>query len=195
MRALRGAVVGLLCGALWPAPATAQLSPQFAAVSGAGLYASLGGNDFETTDDGIGAEGSLWFRMGDSWLLGGGVQYTSHHEDSFDTNIGVLGIFAEPRYRFTTGGGKPTPFVAGRLAWLRQSGSVAGTGFNATGFLLGGGGGVAIGLGTRVDLEVEVLLGLVSFGDVTVGGSTMPDTDTNGTALAARLGIAFRLGE
>ncbi len=183
MRALRWAGLLGICCALGTASAAAQAS-----LGVAGLMASLGGDDFEGVDNGFGGEASVWFRAGTSFTIGGGAHYTSHGTD-IDENLKVLGIFAEPRYRFAAGGGNLTPYIAGRAAWARYSIQDA----SATGFYFGGGGGLMIGAGKTL-IDIEVLYNSASFGDVSVDGSSIDGTDASGSALVAKVGVIFRLG-
>jgi hypothetical protein len=188
MRALRWAGLLAVCCALGTASAAAQAS-----LGVAGLMASLGGDDFEGVDNGFGGEASVWFPAGTSFTIGGGAHYTSHGIEGIDENLSVLGIFAEPRYRFQAGG-KVKPYVAGRVGWVRESISSGGVDANASGFYFGGGGGLMVPVGAKLDLDFEVLFNSVSFGDIEVDGTSQPDTDSSGTALVARVALMFRLG-
>ncbi len=189
MRALRwAALLAVGVGAVAAPPAAAQAS-----LGIAGLYASLGGSDFDGIGSGIGGEASVWFPAGTSFMIGGGAHYTSHGIDGIDENLSVLAIFVEPRYRFQTGG-KVKPYIAGRAAWARNSASSGGVDISATGFYFGGGGGLMVPVGAKLDLDFEVLFNSVSFGDVDVDGTSQSGTDASGTALVARVGLLFRLG-
>ncbi|MGH7674697.1 MAG: outer membrane beta-barrel protein [Gemmatimonadales bacterium] len=188
MRAPRWAAVTAICIGVSAAPLTAQVS-----LGVAGLMAALGGDDFELADNGFGGEVSVWFPAGTSFTIGGGAHYTSHGLDGTDESLSVVGIFVEPRYRFQAGG-TVKPYVAARVAWARESATTPLGDASATGFYFGAGGGLMIPVGAKVDLDFELLFNAVSFGDVELDGSTQSNTDSNGTALVARVGIVFRLG-
>ncbi len=162
-------------------------------LEGAGLYADVSGDDFSGTNAGVGFDAQARFSWG-AFSLGAGVQYSSHGLDGLSENLGVRGFFAEPRYAFPTAAGNLTPYLVGRLALLHERIEVGSSKAEANGTAFGGGGGLAIRLASTVDLSVSVLYAAVSFGDVELNGTEQPNTDTSGSTLALRAGIAVKFG-
>lgn len=189
-------VAGLYVGA--PTLVRAQVS-----VGISGQFLSLGGDDFDSADAGFGAVATVLFPLGPSGKLGGGLQYSRHDDDFVEDDLAVLGVIAEGRYMFPTAGGKTTPYLAGRTGWTHVSISdvdVNGDGIpdaqqvSATGFALGAGGGVMIAFSRMLVLDLGAVIHAVSLGDAKADGTTVPNTDLNGTALQVRVGVAFTLG-
>jgi hypothetical protein len=95
-----------------------------------------------------------------------GVQATSHSSGS--QRVDLRGVFFEPRYAFVLQSDRWFPYVAARLAVLRQSGNFATA---SNGFGAGAGGGVVVALSPRVNLDFGGAAIRQSFGDVTRTGS------------------------
>lgn len=194
-RALGVAFLVTAALALVPPHVGAQVS-----IGVGGQLLSLGGSDFDGTDTGFGGEGNVLFSVGRSVKLGAGLQYSSHNEAGFDSNTGVLGVLGEARYMFSTSSTKVTPYIAGRGGWARASISVDIDGdgtdetVSASGFAGGGGAGVMITLSPMVGLDLGAVFHAVSLGDAEVDGTTVPNTDSNGSALQVRAGVSFKLG-
>ncbi len=166
-------------------PARAQVSFDVG-----GLYVSLSGNDFQGVNAGIGVDGQVRFRLMPSALtLGIGGQYTTHSVDGISPNFNVYGVFVEPRYPFPSGASQIKPYLAVRGGYVHQSISQGGNSASASGFLIGGGGGILVGLG-GVDLDIGFLFGLVNFGEVKANGSPT-GFSPSGSAIALRAGVVF----
>jgi hypothetical protein len=183
MRALR--VMALLgIASVAARPAAAQVSFDVG-----GLYVSLGGNDFQGVNAGIGGEAQIRFPLGHSFSFGGGAQYTTHSVDGIDPNFNVWGILAEPRYELAVTGSPVKPYLGARFVYLHSSISSGGNSLTANGFVFAGGGGLMIGAGT-VNLDVGVLFGIANFSEQQLNGSGT-GFSPNGSAIALRAGIAF----
>lgn len=198
MKRIRLAVfaVGLLSAV--PALANAQVS-----IGVGGHSLSFGGDDFQGTDAGFGAEARVMFPVGTSVSLGGGLQYSAHNSDFFDNSIKVLGILAEGRYMFRTPSGKTTPYVAGRGGWAQGSTNdvdIDGDGIpdinkvKQSGIVFGAGGGVLVTMSPTVALDLGLVFHSVSFGDADADGTTLTNSDVSGTGLQIRAGVSFKLG-
>jgi hypothetical protein len=121
MRALRSLpALSLVAVVAAAPPADAQVK-----IGVAGLYASLGGDDFQGTDAGLGGDAQVRFALSPTFTLGGGVQFTSHDNNFADGNINVLGVFAEPRYHIAmSGAGALRPYLAARAERLSLGAAV-----------------------------------------------------------------------
>lgn len=181
--------------ALAPAGAAAQVS-----IGVGAQLLSLGGDDFRSADAGFGGEAGVLFPVGKSLQMGGSVQYSSHDDAFLDNNIAVLGLFYAGRFVFRQARGNVTPYIVGRGGWVRASSKVDvdfdGTDddVSQTGFGFGGGGGVMITLSPTVALDLGAVFHAVSLGDGKADGTTVPNTDANGTALQIRAGVSVKLG-
>lgn len=192
---------------------TSSLGAQSAqrwSVQASGLYVGVFGNAYEGLANGAGGE--VQVRVTPSlWSYGAGLQYSSHAlKNSNGFNIGLTGIFFEPRRVFDIGSAKYAPYMSGRLAFLQQSadlGEVApSNGINesmranaevslsvarranvqlsASGFQGNVGGGVLTKLSPRVNLDLGLTLGVIRFGDAVVkvdGRETGSVDGTSGT--------------
>ena len=147
----------LVLAATLPAirPAAAQ-SKQPVGLQIAALATSIVAGD--ATIGGIGIEPQVRFNgkyySGVGKLsFGLGAQY-SRHTSSNDIGITIAGVFLEPRLSLAQfSGEKFSPYVAGRVALLRQSNDVASS---SSGTAFGGGGGFLYAVGERVNLDVGV---------------------------------------
>lgn len=180
----------MLC-ALALVGASASVAQVSIGVSGA--YSNLGGSDFDGVDAGYGVEGNVMFPVAQSIKLGVSGQWATHGIAGASENLKVLGILAEGRYLFTMAG-KATPYVGVRGGWGQYSVSQGGSTAKATGFPVGGGVGVMIGLSPTLALDLNGMLHTVSFGNVKVDGTEVPDSKASGTVLLVRAGINFKLG-
>jgi hypothetical protein len=117
--------------------------------------------------------------------IGLGGQY-SKHTSSNNVGITISGIFLEPRLSLAKlSGEKFGPYLAARVAVLRQSNDVASS---SSGTAFGGGGGFNYAVGERVNLDAGVHVLLQNFGEskTTAGRSFI-----NGsmTTYAAKIGV------
>lgn len=123
---------------------------------------------------GFGFEGQFRYTPAALWSVGGGVQYSTH--TSAEESITIVGGFLEPRYSFDIGSDRVAPYVAARLAFLRQSSSlheVPGVSssqlldFASTGAAFGAGGGILIRATANLNLDFGAAFVSQSFGDAT----------------------------
>jgi hypothetical protein len=154
---------------------------------GGGWY-QPGGEDFDDTDGGAGVHGSVGFGLTETLELGLGAQWSRHAVEFSSDDYDVIAVYAEPRLQLGSGG-LLRPFVAGRLAWVRQGIAVEGVDRSADGFGGAAEVGASLGLGSSVALEGGVSLGLLSFGDFQTDRNTLEGTDSSGRALGFRLGL------
>lgn len=174
-----------LAGATLPA---APVGAQEISVSLGGGWYQPGGEDFDDTDGGPGVHGAVGFGLTESLELGLGAQWSRHAVDFSSDDYDVIAVYAEPRL-YLGAGGPLRPFVAGRLAWVRQGIAVEGVDRNADGFGGAAEVGAALGLGSSVALEGGASLALLSFGDFQTDRNTLDGTDSSGRALGFRLGL------
>jgi len=157
---------------------------------GAGWY-EPGGEDFDETDGGFGYHGSVGLPVSDRVEVALGAQWSIHEVDFSTDDYDVVGVYVEPRVHLA-GTGAVRPYLAGRLAWVRQSIAVEGVSRASNG--VGGAAelGAAVGLGPRVELEGGLSLGFLSFGDFETDAGTLEGSDSSGRALGVRVGVRAR---
>jgi len=189
MRRTAGMNLGfaLLVASLWTfAPPLSAQTTQIAA--SAGVF-DPGGDDFENTDTGPGADAVVRLVF-DRFDLGLGGQWNANDVPFSDDDWTTLSVFLEPRYRFGDPDGRWTPFVGGRLAWITQSIDVEEGERTTDGW---GGGlrlGVALELSPIVDLEISFPFYGVAFGDFEIDGEEFIDTDSSGSVYGLTVGVA-----
>jgi hypothetical protein len=181
------ALVGL--AGLAAGPVAAQIS-----LGAGGVYATFKGTDFNETDPGFGFDAQIRFPIGPSASLGLGGQRTSHGLSGVVHNLTVLGIFAEPRVTFATGG-SARPYLMARGGYLHDSYAEPGFDTKANGYFVGGGAGLLVRAGPSFDIDLAVFFDSASLGDYTANGTPQPDTGTKGGLLVLRGGILFGLGK
>lgn len=182
----RWALLGAVCA--WvlagPAPAAAQVT-----VSAGGGWYLPGGEDFDDTEGGAGYHASVGLPLGDGPLeLGVGGQWSTHEVGFSSDDYDVVAAYVEPR--LWLGPERVLhPYLAGRLAWVRQSIDVEGVGRHADG--VGGLAelGVAVGLGPSVAVEGGLSVGVLSFGDFETDANRFEDSDSSGRVVGLRLGL------
>ena len=127
-------------------------SPGFA-IGGAGLYTGVRDSDVGRVRDGYGFD--VHAAVGVSaFALAGGYQRTVQSLRDTDTDVTLQGPYVEPRVALASGGNF-TPYLTGRVAFLRQrvSGDVVSVS-NATRTSVGGGLGMLVALGPAVHLDL-----------------------------------------
>lgn len=122
--------------------------------------------------------------------FGVGAQYSSHLSGD-NIGITIFGAFAEPRLviaKIATQ--RVSPYLAGRVAVLRQSNDVASS---SGGIAIGGGGGIALTVSPRVNLDVGVSGIVQNFGlSTTSSGRRFIEGIMN--SYAAKFGVSIGLG-
>jgi hypothetical protein len=175
--------------------ATAQSAQRFS-VQGSGIYAALLGEAYEGFNGGPGFEAQLRFTPG-ALSFGIGYQYTSHQFVSDPANLRLDGGFFEPRYVIIIGSNTFAPYIAARVAVLRQSYQGGGLRGSTTGVTVNGGGGVLTRLGSRLNLDLGVTYGYATFGESEyrdTAGNTFPFPSGSGSNVMVRAGLAIGIG-
>ena len=80
----------------------------------------------------------------------------------------LSGPFIEPRYVIDVGRNNMAPYLAGRLAFLKQKLDIEGIEASASGTQINGGGGILMRLSPRVNLDLGATYGVIDFDDVEV---------------------------
>ena len=127
-------------------------SPGFA-IGGAGLYAGIRDSEVGRVRDGYGFD--VHAAVGVSaFALAGGYQRTVQSLRDTDTRLTLQGPYVEPRIALASGGNF-TPYLTGRVAFLRQhaAGDVV-TVSGSTRTSVGGGLGMLVTLGPAVHLDL-----------------------------------------
>lgn len=191
MRLYRVAAVTVLLGC-----GPVLLPAQSFSFSGAGLYATLSGADFDGVNAGLGGDVQLRYHAARGISIGGGVQYTSHSVDGINENFGVTGFFADARYAFQGGSSlSVTPYLGARVVLTHYSISSSGSDLKASGTAFGPAGGMLIRLTPATQLDVGLVWYSVHFGDAELNGTTQSGTDSNGSSLALRAGVVIGFGK
>jgi opacity protein-like surface antigen len=129
-----------------------RATPTFA-VGGAGVYAGPRGSDATRVQDGYGFD--VHAAVGVSaFALAGGYQRSIQSLRDTDTDVTLQGPYVEPRIALAAGGSF-TPYLTGRVAFLRQS--VRGDAVTVSGSTrtaVGGGLGMLVTLGPAVHLDL-----------------------------------------
>jgi len=193
-------IVGLGLAAFGVGTAAAQTAQRFS-VQASGLYMNLFGDAFDGIERGLGGEAQLRFTPS-ALSIGAGFQYTDHNTVEIpgtSSTFHLYGGFLEPRYVIDVGSQTVAPYVSARFSILfQESKEVSGTAqefeTSATGLTLNGGGGVLFRLGPRLNLDLGSTFGYTRFGDYESGGETFDDTDTSGSNVVVRIGLALGLG-
>ena len=162
----------------------------FAIGANGGFY-TLSGDDFETTDAGFGLNGFVRYNFPSGFSISGGFQWNTHNDDFIGESITIIGVIVDPRYYFQLKTPTVTPFVGGRAGYLRESVTVAGFDLSASGFAFGGTGGILFQASPQFAIETTVSFQSLSFGDVDVDGTTVPNTDASGTSLGISAGLVI----
>ena len=198
-------LLACLTAAALPARAATAQTAQRLSVQGSAIVTKLFGDGFETMTAGPGVEAQLRYTRG-ATSFGAGFQYTRHGDteaeaDGHDANIGLLGIFFEPRYVISTGSSRAAPYLSARLGFAQfdvrvnfSDGDVIT--FTSNGVTANGGGGVLVSLTPRVNLDAGATFGYSGYRDVSADISGRPFEQEMGSGLnvVLRLGLAIGLG-
>jgi hypothetical protein len=168
---VRRRAAGLLCGTLAIGSAASAQSRQFFSVQASGLLASLHGNAFDLLRIGTGLGGEFQVRVNPSrFSVGAGFQLTKHSSSSqgLTNKMTLTGFFLEPRYAIPIASRVVAPYLAGRLAFLKQKTDLQdiGTTFKvkANAVAFGGGGGFVARLSNSIGFDLGVALTSSDFG-------------------------------
>lgn len=156
------------------------------------LQASLLATTIRINDvraNGLGFEGQFRFnRVKDMEhgvvSVGIGGQFSTH--DFPAAQFQITGLFLEPRFAFP--GERLFPYLAARLAVLRQSSDITKGSFGGA---AGGGAGFAYVLTPRVNLDVGAALLIQTFANTTLTGSSQPYKFDSVLGYAAKAGFNF----
>ncbi|HKS05591.1 MAG TPA: outer membrane beta-barrel protein [Gemmatimonadaceae bacterium] len=119
---------------------------------------------------GPGFEGQLRYTPASLWSVGVGFQYSSH--TSGGDEIRIMGGFIEPRYAFDIGSDRVAPYIAGRIALLRQVLTLDEQPlleFSSGGTAFGGGAGMLIRLSPKVNIDLGAAFVSQGFRDASDG--------------------------
>ena len=157
-------------------------------------YVSLGGDDFEFTGAGMGFDVAAIFSTPAKLSIAAGLQRSSHEFDDNSGDMAALQIYAEPRMTLGMMTGPVSPYLFGRVGWVRASGDLGGADASQSGFGFGGGIGMRITTPGSISWHASVGIHSISLGDAEVDGSTIPDSDASGSAMVLRGGVSFSFG-
>jgi opacity protein-like surface antigen len=193
MRSLHLALIGtaMVTAAV---SADAQRQPVGPYAEGGAVFVALDGRDFAGIDDGVGFDALAGYAFG-PFMLGGGIQRSSHDVDDVSDNVTIDIAFIEPRYDFDLGAGTVTPFLFGRFGRVQEKLDSPTRSFEADGYLFGAGAGMRLQVAPSLSFTLSGLYSRLSIDDVATGGTASPESDVGGSGIIARAGISFRFGQ
>lgn len=155
-------------------------------------YHILGGDDFDALDNAIGFEALGSYAFDSGLELGIGTGITSHDFDgAFASSGDIVSVFADGRYRFQYPAPSTPhlhPFIAARIGWTQLSLEVDdGDDPSASGFLVGGGGGVEYWFTDAVAVVGAGTFDFLDYGD----SDELPDFSGNRVDLRGGLKVRF----
>lgn len=141
---------------------------------------------------GFGVEAQLRYTPPSLWSFGGGIQWSSHSDGP--DQLDLVGVFFEPRYTVDIGSDRVAPYVAGRVALLRQTSDFAALPeeVSSNGAAVGGGGGLLFRATSRVNLDIGAALLYQTLGDATTSNATV--TFGSFMAYVAKAGVSIGFG-
>lgn len=187
----RATVAALAAAAFLIAPAV--LVGQSVELTLGSGWVNPGGEDFADTDAGPGLDLVLRRGMGASFSLGLGGTWSMHAVDFTDDKYDIVGVFVEPRVLAGSEESSVRPFLAGRLAWMRESireGTKSRAAVGVGGGLLAG---IMVPLSDRVSIEGSAGGYLLSFGDFKADGVALDRSGGSGNAWAVRVAVNIEL--
>jgi hypothetical protein len=154
-----------------------------------GMGAVMGGDDFEAMDLGFGGQVLAGPRIGDVSILGTGGFRRFGLENS-DDHVEVFSLGLAPRYTIPLANDIIKPWVGGMGAVLFQNERIAGAPDpSSTGFEVGGRAGVGFQITSNVILNTCANLAYTRFGDVSIDGTAVDGSDTNGMGFSFGIGL------
>lgn len=184
-------------------PGAAQ-SRQMVSVQASVLVTTINGPSFENFGLSAAPGGELQVRVnippGD-FSLGGGVQFSKHTGtfNATDSKVNLTGVFLEPRYAIRTTSRTLRPYLAGRIAFLKQALSY-GTGagaidVTASGTAFGGGGGFAVRLSPNLNFDLGAAFTTTNFGEYKDQGTATGEDAKGGSSYVIKAGLTIGLGK
>jgi len=194
MRSLHLAIFAVALAALSTAADAQRRQPIGPYAEGGAVFVALDGRGFNGIDDGVGFDVVGGYAFG-PFMLGVGLQRSSHDVDDVSSNVNLDVAFVEPRYEFDLGAGTVTPFLLGRFGRVQEKLESATRTFEADGYLFGAGAGMRLQVAPALSFTLSGLYSRLAIDDVVASGSASPGSDVGGSSLVARAGFAFRFGQ
>ena len=194
MRSLHLAIFAVALAALSTAADAQRRQPIGPYAEGGAVFVALDGRDFNGIDDGVGFDVVAGYAFG-PFMLGAGVQRSSHDVDDVSSNVNIDVAFLEPRYEFDLGAGAVTPFLLGRFGRVQEKLASPARTFEADGYLFGAGAGMRLQVAPSLSFTLSGLYSRLAIDDVVASGTASPGSDVGGSSLVARAGFAFRFGQ
>jgi opacity protein-like surface antigen len=146
---------------------------------------------------GVGFEGQLRYSRG-VWSLGVGYQTSKH--TAADEFIKISGFFLEPRYAIDIGSERVAPYVAGRVAFLKQNSELHDPDnptselftTESNGSAFGAGGGLIIRATSKINIDLGAAFVSQSFAEVRGEGRVFQFSRFTG--YVAKGGLSFGFG-
>ena len=194
MRSLPLALLGTALLAFATPAAAQRRQPVGPYAEGGAVFVALDGRDFNGIDDGVGFDLVGGYAFG-PFMLGAGVQRSSHDVDDVSSNVTLDVAFIEPRYDFDLGAGTVTPFLFGRFGRVQEKLDAPTRTFEADGYMFGAGAGLRLQVAPSLSFTMSGLYSRLAIDDVVTAGSASPGSDVGGSGIVARAGFSFRFGQ
>lgn len=154
---------------------TAPTPPATALPPGIGFGFSFGTSGFggdahRGVRTGISVDASVSYGTTFGLFLHVGAQYGGNPIDSVDLSLNHFSLYVEPRFVLLHVSSRWAPFVGGRLAVTREHVEDMRAHFAASGYSLGGVGGVVYRLGPELAIEGGLGVGALTVGDYVLQG-------------------------
>lgn len=182
----------------------AAQSRQTVSLQASALVTTINGPSFENYGLSAAPGGELQVRVniqpGD-FSLGGGFQFSKHTGtfNATDSKVNLTGFFLEPRYAIRTTSRTLRPYLAGRIALLKQALSYgSGTGaidVTANGTAFGGGGGFAVRLSPNVNFDLGAAFTSANFGEYKDNGTPTGEDAKGGSSYVIKAGVTIGIGK
>ena len=194
MRAFHLAIFAIATTTLATAAEAQRRQPLGPYAEGGAVFVALDGRDFAGIDDGVGFDAVLGYAFG-PFMLGAGVQRSSHDVDDVSSNVTLDAAFLEPRYEFDLGAGTVTPFLLGRFGVVQEKLTAPTRDLEANGYMMGAGGGIRLQVAPTLSFTLSGLYSRLAIDDAVANGTASPGSDVAGSGFQARAGFSFRFGQ
>ena len=180
--------------------AAAAQSRQTVSLQVSGLVTSISGPSFENfgLSSAVGGEVQLRVNINPGDLsIGGGFQFSSHSGRFNATNskVKLTGIFLEPRYAIRTSSRTLRPYLAGRIAFLKQALTYSTVAVTARATAIGGGGGFAVRLAPKLNFDLGAAITTAGFGEYQANGTGTGEDAGSGSSFVIKAGLTIGLGK
>ncbi len=158
-----------------------------------GGYVGFGGDAFARIGSAFGLEATGRHTWPGNFQLVLGVHYSSHNVEGAATDLRVFSVFVDPRYVLAMMNSERfSPYVGGRVAYVRLGSNDGGADGSANGFSIGGLAGFLFEVVPGVAIEGYGYFGGLVLDDSI--GISLESDDTNGNMTILQVGVVYTFG-